>query len=76
MKLNWRGGITLTTNLPPFDQLPPAIQAVIKAKGWTYPPDVKLKERWATARESLKFDDKIPEAIHQESWKIIRGHSW
>lgn len=62
---------------PPFEELPPAIQAAIKAKGWTYPPDEALKQQWRESAERLKenLKDMSPEVI-REAWLEIRGHEW
>ncbi len=62
-----------TPSCPSFDDLPPAVQAALKAKGWDYPISEERKRERAKARESLKFDDDIPPEIQKESWELVRG---
>lgn len=40
-----------------IEDLPPRIQELLKKKGWSYPPDEKLKQQWKTA--SKRFDGKV-----------------
>jgi hypothetical protein len=41
------------------NQLPFKIQELLKKKGWTWPPDEKLKERWEVAAKRLAGSLKV-----------------
>ncbi|MEZ8220308.1 hypothetical protein GG496_000475 [Candidatus Fervidibacteria bacterium JGI MDM2 JNZ-1-D12] len=53
-----------------LEDLPPKIQELLKRKGWTYPPDEKLKQQWKEAWERLqgrgKTDPELLEEIYRE----------
>jgi hypothetical protein len=47
--------------------IPPHIMELIKKKGWTWPPDEKLKEQWRQADE--RFSGSM--CIDPETWKEV-----
>jgi len=40
------------------NQLPEKIQELLKKKGWTWPPDEKLKAQWESASERIHNSEK------------------
>lgn len=48
-------------------QIPPHIMELIKKKGWTWPPDEKLKEQWRQA------DERLSGSVHvdAEDWQEL-----
>jgi len=58
-----------------FEDLPPKIQKLLHKKGWTYPPDEKLKRPWQDA--SGRFDGKVhtdPEILREIY--LEKGWTW
>jgi hypothetical protein len=50
-------------------QLPPKIQELLKKKGWTWPPDEKLRKQTLEAVESFSGSMHTPREILEEIHK-------
>jgi len=55
------------------NQLPPQIQKLLKKKGWTWPPDEKLKAEMHEAWERLSGSTATPPHILKEVHKFFPG---
>jgi hypothetical protein len=53
----------------PQNQLPPQIQKLLKKKGWTWPPDEKLKaemhEAWEKLSGCWQTDPQVLKEVHK-----------
>ena len=53
------------------DRIPPKIRELLKKKGWTWPPDEKLKKQIEEAMErfsgSIHFDPEVIEEAHRDT---------
>jgi hypothetical protein len=55
------------------NNLPTQIQKLLKNKGWTWPPDEKLKQQIHEAMRRLSGSVKVPEELWDEVFEGIRG---
>jgi hypothetical protein len=58
-----------------LEDLPPKIQELLKQKGWTYPPDEKLKQQWKESWERLKGRGRTDPELLEEIYREM-GWTW
>ncbi|MCS7193258.1 MAG: hypothetical protein NZ937_09810 [Armatimonadetes bacterium] len=58
-----------------LEDIPPRIQELLKRKGWTYPPDEKLKQQWKEAWERLRGRGKADLELLEEIYREM-GWAW